>query len=53
MLKSNILYSTVIENDGRVGKQMTFLGSVLGILAAGIVGAILFLVVGYVIALFS
>ena len=29
MLKSNLLYSTVIENDGRIGKQFTVLGSLL------------------------
>jgi hypothetical protein len=51
MIKSNILYATVIENDGRVGKQLTFLGSVLGLAAAGAVGTILFLAFGWAAAL--
>ena len=51
MLKQNLLYATVIENDGRVGKQFTFLGSVLGLAAAGAVVTFLFLAVGWAAAL--
>jgi hypothetical protein len=50
MIRNNILYASVIENDGRVGKQLTFLGSVLGLAAAGAIGTILFLAAGYAIA---
>jgi hypothetical protein len=53
MIKSNLLYASVIENDGRVGKQLTFLGSVLTLAAAAVVGAAAFLAVGYLIAVFS
>jgi hypothetical protein len=51
MIRNNILYATVIENDGRVGKQFTFLGSVLGLAAASTVVTILFLAVGWASAL--
>ena len=52
MLKSNLLYSSVIEHDGRVGKQLTVFGTFLAITAAGIIGAVVFLAIGYGIAIF-
>ena len=30
MIKNHILYGSVIENDGRIGTQLTFLGAALG-----------------------
>lgn len=45
MIKQNLLYATVIENDGRTGKQFTFLGSVLVGAVVVIIGvAILFFI---------
>lgn len=29
MINENLIYSTIIEHDGRIGKQLTFLGSML------------------------
>jgi hypothetical protein len=52
-ISQNLLYASVIENDGHVGKQMTFLGSVLTLAAAVVIGAAAFLAVGYLIAVFS
>jgi hypothetical protein len=48
VIRNHLLYSTVIENDGRIGKEPTFLGVVLGMAAV----AILILAAGYAIALF-
>ena len=52
MIKSNLLLATVIENDGRIGKQFTFLGSVLVVAAGAIAGTALWFAVGYAIAIF-
>jgi len=32
MIRTNLLYSTVIENDGRIGKEPTVLGAALFII---------------------
>jgi hypothetical protein len=44
MLKENILWATVIEHDGRISKQDTFLCAALKVIAgAAIVTAVLYL----------
>jgi len=53
MIKTNLLFSSVIENDGRISKQFTFLGSVLAIAAGAAIITLGFLAVGYLSAVFS
>jgi hypothetical protein len=46
MLRSNLLYTTMIESDGRLAKEPTFLGAVL-------IGIGLFAVFAFIIFLGS
>jgi hypothetical protein len=51
VIRNNLLYATVIESNGRVGKQFTFLGSALILAITLAVGAVAFLSIGYAAAL--
>ena len=53
MIPKSLLYADIIEHDGRVHSEPTFLGVALLIAAALVIVNLLFLGIGWAIAIFS
>ena len=50
MIKENLLWGTIIDNDGKLQTELTFVGSSLAIVIGSAIAITLFFVIAYFFA---